>query len=58
MNNNTEKESTLIAFAEFVLTHLENEEEWSADTTDDIANMAFHMELAETGEHGLFRVKE
>jgi len=56
MNNISEKESKLIAFAEFVLTHLENQEEWNADTTDDIAKMAYHMELAETGEHGMFQV--
>jgi len=58
MNNISEKELTLIAFAEFVLTHLENQEEWSADTTDNIAEMAYHMELAETGENGMFQVKK
>jgi hypothetical protein len=58
MNNISEKESKLIAFAKFVLTHLENQEEWNADTTDDIAKMAYHMELAETGEDGMFQVKK
>jgi hypothetical protein len=57
MNNISEKRiKKLVAFAKFVLTHLENEEEWNADTTDDIAKMAYHMELAETGEHGMFQV--
>jgi hypothetical protein len=54
----TRKELKLIEFAECVLARLENDEEWSADTTDDIATIAYNMGLAETGEDGMFHAKE
>lgn len=54
----TRKELKLIEFAECVLARLENDEEWSSDTTDDIATMAHDMGLSETGDDGMFRVKE
>lgn len=54
----TRKELKLIEFAERVLFRLENDEEWSGDTTDDISLMAYDMGLAETSDDGFFKVKE
>lgn len=44
-------------FAAGVLQILENEKEWSADTTDEISYMAMDLGLADTDEKGEFRVK-
>ena len=44
-------------FAAGVLQILENEKEWSADTTDEISYMAMDLGLADTDENGEFRVK-
>lgn len=52
------REQKLVDFAERVLARLENDEEWSADTTDDISLMAYDMGLAETSDDGYFKVKK
>ena len=44
-------------FAARVLEILENEKEWSADTTDEISYMAMDLGLADTDEKGAFRIK-
>lgn len=54
----TRKQLKLIEFAEAVLACLENDLEWSADTTDEISNLAYSMGLAETDEDGAFKAKE
>jgi hypothetical protein len=54
----TRKELKLQEFGEIVLQILEDQKEWDADTTDDIANMAYEFGLAETDENGKFAMKE
>lgn len=44
-------------FAARVLEILENEKEWSADTTDEISYVAMDLGLADTDEKGAFRIK-
>lgn len=44
-------------FAAGVLKILEDEKEWSADTTDEISYMAMDLGLADTDEKGAFRIK-
>ena len=53
----TEKEQKLISFAVFTLAILEQEKEWSADTTDDISYKAMTLDLAEVNEDGEFTRK-
>ena len=55
---NITKQLKLIDFAQCVLARLENDEEWSGDTMKDLGILAYEMDLAETGEDGLFRAKE
>ena len=43
-----DKENKLIEFALRVLDTLENDTEWSSDTTDEIANLAERLDLAFT----------
>ena len=43
-----DKENKLIEFALRVLDTLENDKEWSSDTTDEIANLAQCLDLAFT----------
>ena len=44
----------LIAFAKWTLATLEREEEWSADTLDNIASHALAMNVAKLDRHGMF----
>jgi predicted transcriptional regulator len=47
-----------IAFANDVLEILESDEEWSAETVDDIASRAIDLGLAHTDNEGYFRITE
>lgn len=51
----TEKQQAMIDFAEYAIRALENEEDWSAETIDDIANTAINLDLAYTNDDGYFR---
>lgn len=51
-----DKEKKLIEFAERALTTLENQEEWSSDTPEDIADIAMELGLAKTDNYGFFKV--
>jgi hypothetical protein len=54
-NPMSEQQLKLIEFSEQVLSILETQEEWNADTADDIANVSYSMGLGETGEDGMFK---
>lgn len=47
----------LIRFAKATLAILEEQEEWSSHTTDDIARNAITLRLAGTDHFGLFKSK-
>lgn len=48
-------QATLAGFGENVLRLMSAEREWSADTTDAIAQQAFSLDLAHTDAEGFFR---
>lgn len=50
----TQLEKDLIAFAKLTLATLELDEEWSSDTADVIAEIAFNLKLANPGTDGMF----
>jgi hypothetical protein len=51
----TTQEKTLIEFAQNALRIMEEHDEWSADTLDEIATFAFDTGLAKLGENGNFQ---
>lgn len=53
----TAREESLLKFAEGVLEIMESHTEWGSDTTDEICDLAYGLDLAETGEESLFTVK-
>lgn len=56
--NITRKQLKLIEFAEYTLATLEQEKDWSSDTTEEIATAAMDMGLAHTNGDGEFATKE
>lgn len=44
----------MVRFAEAVLNMMQRDDEWSADTLDDIANLAVSLDLATSDDQGKF----
>ena len=53
----TSEQERKVAFANSVLAIMQEDEEWSADTLNEIAQAAHTLNLAETGEDSFFRAK-
>jgi len=54
--NITQHQAQMIGFARAVLTIMETESAWSADTLQEIAVLAERFELADSDNEGDFRV--
>lgn len=54
----TDLQQKLIDFATYVLTSMENTEDWGPDMNDDHAAIAHHLNLAHTNDDGYFRANQ
>lgn len=54
----TRKDCAMISFAEDVLSILESNQEWNADTIDEIGILAIDTGLAELDDDKSFKIKE
>ena len=52
------KRGRLAQFGAEVLAILEEQDEWSADTLDDIANAAVNLDLAQADQYSMFEQTE
>ena len=52
------REKLIFLLGKATLQILENHEEWTAETTDEIAETAIQLGLGKAGENGLFEIIE